>query len=106
MTDVRQELATSLGPEAAPAVRVRSAVEILAAADERDALADARDLTADSRERDLDLARFLAVDADYGRNWPERRAAALDRERSKQDRAAARRDRLSLARPEVPTWPA
>jgi hypothetical protein len=78
-TDVEQRMEAMKGVEAALAERTSTACEILAAADERDAVADARDLAADRREHDLDLAQFLAVDGDYGHDWPERRAAALAR---------------------------
>jgi hypothetical protein len=69
--------------------------ELLAAAEQRDALADARDAAAARRDQALDLAGFLAK-GDYGNDWPLRRGAALDRERAKDDRAAARRDRIAL----------
>lgn len=62
---------------------MRAAQEILAAADQRDAVAEARELAADSRDHDLDLAEFLAAD-EYGNDWPERRAAALDRKHAKE----------------------
>ena len=77
----------------------RRRAEIVAAADERDALADARDLSAEQHEHGLDLAHFLAAEADdYGYDWPERRAAALDREHARQDRIAARGDLTALVR--------
>jgi hypothetical protein len=101
-TDVEQRMEAMKGVEAALAERTSTACEILAAADERDAVADARDLAADRREHDLDLAQFLAVGGDdYGHDWPERRAAALDRRHAKQDRIAARRDRMALAHDRV-----
>jgi hypothetical protein len=97
-TDLERRLAALGAREAAFAERLRSAQEILTAADQRDALADARDRAADRREHDLDQAEFLAVDGgEYGNNWPERRAAALDRKHSKEDHEAARRDRMALA---------
>ena len=77
--------------------RRRAVQEILAAADQRDALADERDLAADGRDHNLDLAEFLAADGEYGNNWPERRDAALARKLAKDDRVAARRDRMALA---------
>jgi hypothetical protein len=96
-TDLERRLASLEAREAALAERVRAAQEILAAADQRDALADARDIAADRRDHDLDLAEFLAADGEYGNDWPERRAAALDRKHAKADRIAARRDRMALA---------
>ncbi len=95
-----QEVADVKGMEAV-FERISATREILAVAEERDAVADARDLAADRRGHDLDLAQFLAVDGDYGHDWPERRAAALDRQHAKQDRTAARRDRMALAQ----NWP-
>jgi hypothetical protein len=83
--------------ETAFAERMRVAQEILAAAAYRDARADARDLAAERRENEHDLLEFLAPGGDYGRDWPERRAPCLDREQAKDDRKAARRDRLALA---------
>ncbi len=79
---------------------MRAAEEILAAAAERDALADARDRAAVERENAHDLIEFLKAGAGYGDDWPERRAADLDREYARQDRAAARRDRMALADPQ------
>src|SRR6476620_8501172 len=39
-----------------------------------------RDLAAERHERELNLAQFrTGDDVDYGDDWPERRAAALDR---------------------------
>ena len=90
----------SAASEAASAERRKVAQQILAAAAERDALADARDLAADKRQRDLDLAEFFAAEGDYGHNWSERRAAALDREHAKADRLAAHRDLITLAGPD------
>ena len=75
---------------------MRTTEDILAAADERDDRADARDLAAVTRETDLDREKWLARDGEYGLDWPERRAAAIDRESAKQDRIAARLDRLAL----------
>jgi hypothetical protein len=85
-----------LPPSTATAAEIL-ATEILAAADRRDTLAEERDLAAERREEDLDLAEFLAQDGDYGHDWPQRRATALDRARAKEDRLAARRDRDALA---------
>ena len=84
--------------EAALAKRLEEAHQILAAADERDVAADARDAAADERERDLDRAKMLAPpgEGDYGYDWPERRSAAVDREHSKDDRAASHDDRIHL----------
>jgi hypothetical protein len=96
-TDLERRLAAVEAREAALAEHRRVAQEILAAADQRDARADARDLAADRIEHNLDLADFLAADGDYGNDWPERRAAALDRKHAKDDRIAARRDRMALA---------
>jgi hypothetical protein len=95
--DLERRLAALEAWEATFAERRRAAREILAAADQRDAVADARDLAADRREQDLDRAEFLAADGEYGNDWPERRAAAMDREHAKADRRAARRDRIALA---------
>jgi hypothetical protein len=95
-TDLQGRLAALAARQTACAERMRVAQEILAAADDRDALADARDLAADSRENEHDLFEFLAPGRDYGRDWPERRAAGLDRAQAKDDRKAARRDRVAL----------
>ena len=98
-TDIQQRLATLEALEAVCVEGMRAAAEIVAAADERDALADARDLSAEQHEHGLDLAHFLAAeDDDYGYDWPERRAAALDREHARQDRIAARGDLTALVR--------
>ncbi len=75
----------------------RAAEAMLAAAELRDELADARDVAADLRERHGDLSEFMARHGEYGHDWPERRAAAIDRELAKEDRAAARHDRRALA---------
>ena len=72
--------------------------QILAAAEERDAASDARDASAEQRDRELDLAEMLDVVGTYGDRWPERRAAVLDRQHARDDRAASREDRLALAR--------
>ena len=96
-TDLEGRLAALAARETVFAERMRFAQEILAAADARDALADARDLAADRRENEHDLLEFLAPGGDYGRDWPDRRAAGLDREQAKDDRKAARRDRVALA---------
>ena len=84
--------------EAALDKRMEDAHAILAAAEARDAAADARDAAADKRENDLDLARMLAPPGEggYGDDWPERRCAAVDREHSKDDRAASHDDRIHL----------
>ena len=75
----------------------RDAVEeILAAADERDAAADARDEAAVERENALDKSEFLGREPTYGDHWDERRAAGMDRARSKDDRAASHDDRVAL----------
>jgi len=84
--------------ETALAVRTEEIHRILTAADERDAVSDARDASADQRDRDLDLAEMLDVHSSYGDHWSERRAAVLDRWHAKDDRAAAREDRLALTR--------
>ena len=84
--------------EAALAARAMEVQRILAAADERDAISDARDASADERDRELDLAEMLDVKGGYGTHWSQRRAAALDRLQSKDDRAASREDRMALAR--------
>jgi uncharacterized protein (DUF3084 family) len=95
--DLERRLAVLEVREAAFAERMKAAQQILAAADQRDARAEARDRAADKRVHDLDLAEFLAADGEYGNDWPERRAAALDRKHAKDDRMAARRDRMALA---------
>jgi hypothetical protein len=77
---------------------VEAARRILDAADERDAVAEARDAAADERERELDLVEMLDVATTYGTHWTERREAALDRWYARVDRAAARADRMALAR--------
>jgi hypothetical protein len=87
-----------LEPIAGPLVRLEQIRRILAAAEERDAASDACDASAEQRDRELDLAEMLAVVGTYGDRWPERRAAALDRQRARDDRAASREDRLALAR--------
>lgn len=94
--DYTRRLAALEAREAAFAAHVRAAREVLAAADRRDALADARDEAADRHDRDLDLAEFLADGDEYGAHLPVRRAAALGREHAKDDRRAARRDRIAL----------
>jgi hypothetical protein len=71
---------------------------ILDAGDARDAAAEARDAAADERDRALDLAEMLDAGSDYGAQWSQRRAAALDRRQAREDRAASREDRRSLAR--------
>ena len=76
---------------------IRTSREILTAGDARDASADARDHVASRRDQARDLTVLLDVSSDYGVDWPERRAATLDRERAKQDRIAARLDRWALA---------
>jgi len=76
---------------------IRAAREVLAAGDLRDVAADLRDEEASKREQGRDLADLLDVTTEYGVDWPERRAATLDRERAKQDRIAARLDRWMLA---------
>ena len=57
----------------------RTVEEILAAADERDAISDARDAEAEERERALDLAELLDLEGRYSGHWAERRGANLDR---------------------------
>jgi hypothetical protein len=97
--DLRRREAEVTAREAALAERTDAAPAILAAADERDAIADARDAAANQRETDLDRADFLAPPdkRGYGSSWPERRNAALDRARSKNDRRASHHDRDALA---------
>jgi hypothetical protein len=70
----------------------------LAAANERDAVADARDVAADQRENDLDRQTLLAPPevTGYGKDWPERRHAGMDRAHSKDDRKASHDDRIHL----------
>jgi uncharacterized protein (DUF3084 family) len=97
-TDRERQLAAFQAREVGCAERMRAAREVMAAADLRDARADARDRDADKRDHDIDLAQFLAADGEYGKDWPERRAAALDRQQARDDRVAARRDRIALAR--------
>jgi hypothetical protein len=96
--DLQRREAEVTAREAALAERAEAAPAILAAADERDAVADARDAAANKRETDLDRADLLAPPDKhgYGSNWPERRNAALDRARSKNDRTASHEDRGAL----------
>lgn len=89
---------TFLEPFAGPLVRLEQVRRILAAAEARDAASDACDASAEQRDRELDLAEMLAVVGTYGDRWPERRAAVLDRQHARDDRAAAREDRRALAR--------
>jgi hypothetical protein len=106
--DLGRREAAVTAREHALAERMEAAEAILAAADERDARADLRDATADQRERELDRARLLdQTDAvGYGGDWPERRAAGLDRMHSKEDRAASHDDRIQLTEgPEEPEEP-
>lgn len=97
-TDLARRTLAVTAREEAMAACMRTAREILAAADRRDGLADARDDAAERRDRERDLAGFLDPDGPYGADLPERREAALDREQAREDRAAARRDRLALTR--------
>ena len=82
------------------ATRMEAAGEIVDAADRRDAVAEARDSGADIRERQIDRAEFIAKGDQYGdqdgEHFPQRRAAALDREHAKGDRTASQDDRLAL----------
>jgi hypothetical protein len=96
--DLQRREAEVTAREAALAERTEAAPAIRAAADERDAVADARDAAANKREADLDRADFLAPPGKHGyvSNWPERRNAALDRARSKNDRTASHDDRDAL----------
>jgi hypothetical protein len=96
--DVDRREADVAAREVALARRMESAEAVLAAADERDAVADARDVAADRRERELDRAHLLAPPDSYGYgdDWPERRAAGLDREHAKGDRQASHVDRITL----------
>ena len=89
---------TFLEPFAGPLLRREQVRRILGAAEERDAASDACDASAERRDRELDLAEMLAVVGTYGDRWPERRAAVLDRQHARDDRAASREDRLALAR--------
>jgi hypothetical protein len=98
--DLRKLLAALALWEAGFVEDTSAAEKILAAANQRDAVADARDAAADQRDNDLDLAEMLDVDHPYGYDWPARREAAADREHAKQDRLAARLDRIALADPE------
>jgi hypothetical protein len=96
--DLDRREAAVAAREAALARRTEAAHGVLAAADERDAVADARDVAADRREMELDRAQLLAPPDGrrYGDDWPERRAAGLDREFSKDDRQASHVDRITL----------
>lgn len=73
-----------------------AADEILAAADARDDDADARDAAAVERENAFDKEDFMRPEGTYSDHWPERRAAGLDREHSKDDRTASHDDRVAL----------
>jgi hypothetical protein len=101
-TDPKELVAALLLWDAESVEATKAAEKIMAAAEARDDLADARDLAAVEREIREDLAQMLSSDADYGHDWPERRAAALDRECAKHDRVAARLDRVALAYSESP----
>jgi hypothetical protein len=69
---------------------------ILSDASERDAKADSRDEIADDRDRAASLQSFLHHE-EYDAGNKARRAAAMDRSDSKDDRAAAADDRSELA---------
>jgi len=97
ISELRELLAAVEAYRSAVAEGIRAAREVLAAGDLRDASADVRDVEATQREHGRDLAELLDVTTEYGVDWPERRAATLDRERAKQDRIAARLDRWMLA---------
>ena len=89
---------------AAQAVRAKQATSILAEAEVRDVLADARDALADGRDAVASLDSFLRHDLDEGSAAHKaRRAGALDRQDSKDDRAAAADDREQLTEDVSPT---
>lgn len=84
--------------EAGLLARLAAAHSVMDAAEERDDLADARDVAARTRARDRDLADFRTTGggAEYTKDRPERREAALGRELAKGDRTAAQQDRVAL----------
>ena len=66
-------------------------------AEDRDERADARDDVADLRDTAADLESFLHTEQ-YGDTFETRRAAATDRQDSKQDRVSAAADRAALSK--------
>jgi hypothetical protein len=82
--------------EARATDRERETDEILAAADERDAKAEMRDQVADEREKVAGLQSFLH-DKEYIAALRARRASALDRSDSKNDRTSGASDRAKLS---------
>jgi hypothetical protein len=95
--DVQRRETEVTAREAALTRRMEAARVILMAADERDAAADIRDAAADKRENDMERVRMLAAgEGAYGDDWPERRSAGPDRKHSKDERTAARDDRIHL----------
>ena len=85
-------------PSAPALARLEEIRRILDIAEERDVASDARDALADQRDRELDLTEMLDVEGTYGDHWSQRRAAVLDRQHARDDRAASREALEALAR--------
>jgi hypothetical protein len=84
--------------DAAQAARIEKAETILADADRRDDEAEARDVVAEGRDAAASLDSFMRDEIDeYDAAHKARRAGALDRRDSKDDRVAAADDREHLS---------
>jgi hypothetical protein len=83
--------------EEAVQARADMVKSVLSAAAERDARADARDAVADDREHAASLTSFVELGDEYIAGLKARRASAMNRVESKNDRASSASDRSKLS---------